>query len=50
MNEEILKGFKEIAVSLGYGPDEVYFLEGKLILPDDLKEIVLKYSDMINMN
>ena len=45
---EILQGFKEIAVELGYDAEEVYFDGEKLVLPKDLKEKVIQYSDRFN--
>ena len=50
MQEEILAGFKEIATSMGYDPQEVYFKDGKLILPEKIKEEVLKEIHHFNQH
>ena len=42
MKDLYLKGFRDIAISQGYKPEEVYFAGDTLIMPEDMAEKVRK--------
>ena len=42
VKDQYLKGFRDIAISQGYKPEEVYFSGDTLIMPDDMAEKVRK--------
>ena len=42
MKDQYLKGFRDIAISQGHKPEEVYFSGDTLIMPEDMAEKVRK--------
>ena len=47
MKEQIMKGFREIAASLGYPPEAVYASGDRIVLPKELSDKVKAALDRL---